>query len=72
MKSCPSYSSHSSLSMLRICQADQVPLTKSSSRLLSLSALAAVCARSGLAWPVTAFMPEQLLLLVLLELAVLQ
>ena len=69
MKSCPSYSSRSSLSMLR-CQADQVPLSESRSRLLSLSALAAVCSRSGLAWPVAAFMPEQLL--VLLELAVLQ
>ena len=65
MKSCPSYSSHSSLSMLRICQADQVPLSESRSRLLSLSALAAVCSRSGLAWPVAAFI-ELLLLLVLL------
>ena len=40
--------------------------------MLSLSALATVCSRSALARPVAAFMPEQLLVLVLLELAVLQ
>ena len=34
--------------------------------MLSLSALAAVCSRSALAWPVAAFMPELLLLLLVL------